>query len=160
MLKKGKAMKKKVKKRPAKKKAAKKKRTAKKASPRKKKVAKKKVATKRRVVRARSAGKRKPTPKVKPAPKKPARNLPETAEMEAFEIGGLRAKSGGQAGDLQGLSNVEGANSESLEELLEEGNSFEAEVVQGVEEAGESEGEVRTREVPEDDVPGEYLDKD
>jgi len=153
-------MKKKAKKRPAKKKVVKKKRTAKKASPKKKKVAKKKVATKRPVVKARSAGKRKPAPKVKRAPKKTARNLPETAEMDSFEIGGLRARSGGQSGDLQGLSNLEGANSESVDELLEEGNSFEADVVKGVEEAGESEGEVRTREVLEDDVPGEYLDKD
>jgi hypothetical protein len=34
-------------------------------------------------------------------------------------------------------------------------------VVAGVEEAGDSEGrEVHTQEVPEDDVPDEYLDKD
>jgi hypothetical protein len=63
--------------------------------------------------------------------------------------------------DLQGLSNVEQADSESVDELLEEGNAFEAGVVEGVEEADDSdEREVRTREVPEDDVPEEYLDKD
>jgi hypothetical protein len=62
---------------------------------------------------------------------------------------------------LQGLSNVEAADSESVDELLEEGNAFEADVVAGVERAGDSdEKEVRTHEVPEDDVPGEYLDKD
>ena len=67
--------------------------------------------------------------------------------------------SAGQSGDLQGLSNRERADSESVDELLEEGNSFEAGVVEGVEEAGENEGsEVHTHEVPEDDVPGEYLD--
>jgi len=44
--------------------------------------------------------------------------------------------------------------------LLEEGNSFEAAVVQGVEDAGDdSEREVHTHEVSEDDVPEEYLDK-
>jgi hypothetical protein len=44
---------------------------------------------------------------------------------------------------------------------LEEGNAFEAGVVRGVEEAGNrEEGEVHTHEVPEDDVPGEYLDED
>jgi hypothetical protein len=60
---------------------------------------------------------------------------------------------------LQGLSRLEGADSESVDELLEEGNAFEAGVVAGVESAGEAEGqEVHTHEVPEDDVPGEYSD--
>ena len=50
---------------------------------------------------------------------------------------------------------------ESVDELLEEGNAFEAEVVDGVENAPDAdEGEVRTHEVDEDDVPDEYLDKD
>jgi hypothetical protein len=54
---------------------------------------------------------------------------------------------------------VESADSESVDELLEEGNAFEAGVVAGVEDSGRREGkEVRTREVPEDDVPEEYLD--
>jgi hypothetical protein len=65
------------------------------------------------------------------------------------------------SGDLQGLSRVESSDSESVDELLEEGNAFEAGVVAGVEDAGDrGEREVRTREVPEDDVPEEYLDKD
>jgi len=72
-----------------------------------------------------------------------------------------RTRSAGQSGDLQGLSDVEGADSESVDELLEEGNSFEADVVAGVERAGDDdEEEVHTHEVPEDDVPEEYLDKD
>ena len=71
------------------------------------------------------------------------------------------ALSGGQSGDLQGLSTRAGADSESVQELLEEGNPFEAGVVTGVEEAERSaERPVHTHEVPEDDVPGEYLDKD
>jgi hypothetical protein len=62
---------------------------------------------------------------------------------------------------LQGLSSAELADSESVDELLEEGNSFEAGVVKGVEDAGDAdEREVHTHEVPEDDVPEEYLDKD
>jgi hypothetical protein len=69
--------------------------------------------------------------------------------------------SGEESGDLQGLSNVETVDSESVDELLEEGNAFEAGIISGVEDAGKREGkEVRTREVPEDDVPGEYLDED
>ena len=72
-----------------------------------------------------------------------------------------REVSGLQSGDLEGLSNVESADSESVDELLEEGNAFEAGVVWGVEDSREREGkEVRTREVPEDDVPGEYLDEE
>jgi hypothetical protein len=63
--------------------------------------------------------------------------------------------------DFQGLSRSEGADSESVDELIEEGNTFEAGAVQGVEEADDAdEKEVRTRELPEDDVPGEYLDED
>jgi hypothetical protein len=65
----------------------------------------------------------------------------------------------GQAGDNQQISDREDSNSESVEELLEEGNSFEAEAVEGVEDAEDPDvSEVITREVPEDDVPGEYLD--
>jgi hypothetical protein len=69
--------------------------------------------------------------------------------------------SGRQAGDLEGLSRTEQADSESVAELVEEGNPFEAGTVAGVEEAdSEDEREVHTHEVPEDDVPEEYLDKD
>ena len=63
--------------------------------------------------------------------------------------------------DLQQLSDVGDADSESVEELVEEGNAFEAEAVEGVEDAKLPDvSEVRTREVPEDDVPSEYLDND
>ncbi len=69
--------------------------------------------------------------------------------------------SGLQSGDMQGLSRVESADSESVDELLEEGNAFEAGIVAGVEDSRDREGqEVRTREVLEDDVPGEYLDEE
>jgi len=71
------------------------------------------------------------------------------------------AASGLQTGDLEGLSTSEQADSESVDELAEEGNFFEAGAVSGVEEAdGADEREVHTHEVPEDDVPEEYLDKD
>ena len=77
----------------------------------------------------------------------------------AFVQEGPGARSGEQAGDLQGLSNAQGADSESVDELLEEGNAFEANVVKGVEDAGDTdEREVRTHEVPQDDVPNEYLE--
>ncbi len=74
---------------------------------------------------------------------------------------GLGPEAGGQSGDTEQISRAEIADSESVEELLEEGQAFEAGVVEGIENAPDAdEGEVRTREVPEDDVPEEYLDKD
>jgi len=71
---------------------------------------------------------------------------------------GWRPDSGGQSGDTQGLSNVAEAGSESVAELLEEGQAFEAEAIGGVENAPDPDvSEVHTRQVPEDDVPSEYL---
>jgi hypothetical protein len=64
-------------------------------------------------------------------------------------------------GDLQGISMSDRADSESVGELLEEGQTLEAEAVQGIEDALDADqGEIRTHEVPEDDVPEEYLDND
>jgi hypothetical protein len=52
-------------------------------------------------------------------------------------------------------------DSESVEELVEEGQAYEADAISGVEEALDpDQGEVHTHEVPEDDVPEEYLDED
>jgi hypothetical protein len=86
---------------------------------------------------------------------------PTQPESAVFEHGAVRSRSGAQSGDLQGLRDIEGADSESVDELIEEGNAFEADVVAGVEHADEDqEREVHTHEVPEDDVPEEYLDKE
>jgi hypothetical protein len=71
------------------------------------------------------------------------------------------ARAGAGSGDLQGISTVEDVDSESEDELLEEGQSFEAGIVGGVERAGDDEEhEVVTHEVLEDDVPREYDDED
>lgn len=73
----------------------------------------------------------------------------------------LGPASAGQSGDLQQLSDIADADSESVEELVEEGNALEADAVAGVEDATPPDvSEVTTREVPEDDVPAEYLDND
>jgi hypothetical protein len=114
-----------------------------------------------------AASKKKARPK-KVAPRKKAakknrrpRGKSQNVATVMFEPKGLGANSGGQSGDLQGLSNIAGADSESVDELLEEGNAFEAELVEGVENAPDADrGGVKTREVPEDDVPDEYLEKD
>jgi hypothetical protein len=93
--------------------------------------------------------------------KEQVRGKSQSVETVSFPLERLGVRAGEQSGDLQGLSNVQGADSESVDELLEQGNAFEAEVVKGVEDAEDSdEGEVRTHEVPQDDVPGEYRDKE
>ena len=98
--------------------------------------------------------------KTKSRPKKKVKAKNQNVDTVAFSLKKPGVHSGRQSGDLQGLSDLQGADSESVAELLEEGNSFEADVVSGVEAADSDEREVRTHEVPEDDVPDEYLDKD
>ncbi len=155
------ATKKKTKKKQTKSKRAAGKKAAPMKKPVKKKLAKKKLAKKRSVTPKKKLAKKKAAPKKAGARKKQVRGKSQSVDTLAFESKGLGARSGGQSGDLQGLSNVEGADSESVDELLEEGNAFEAEVVKGVEDAGDADrGEVRTHEVPQDDVPGEYQDKE
>jgi len=129
-----------------------------------KKVAKKitkKFGFAKRALPKKAAPKKKAVVKRKPAPKKGFAGKSESVDRVVFEPKGLGARSGGQSGDLQGLSNIEGSASESVDELLEEGNSFEAEVIKGIQDVPDADqGEVRTHEVPEDDVPQEYLDRD
>ena len=91
----------------------------------------------------------------------PVRRRSQTAEADSFSAQEAAARSAGQAGDLQGLSDIEAADSESADELFEEGNAFEAGIVTGVEDAERATpSEVHTHEVLEDDVPEEYLDPD
>jgi hypothetical protein len=140
------------------------------------------MATKKTKSSARKRNaKPKPKPRAKAKPKKAAatktkstkkslvagkkirkpRILADSIEVVSYGRRGLGARSAGQAGDTQGISAAVRTDSESVEELLEEGQSFEAEVVAGVENAPEpDEGEVRTKEVPEDDVPEEYRERD
>ena len=69
--------------------------------------------------------------------------------------------SAGQSGDTQGLSDTEDTSSESVTELLEEGQYFEASIISGIENAPPADvAEVKTRGVLEDDVPGEYIEDD
>jgi hypothetical protein len=66
--------------------------------------------------------------------------------------------SAGQSGDTQGLSDDEDSDSESVKELVEEGQAYEASVISAIENAPSADiAEVKTREVPEDDVPDEYI---
>jgi hypothetical protein len=139
--------------------AAKKK--SKKKSPAKKIQTQKKASkkpVKKKAFRKKLAAKRSVTARIGKASKKQVRTKKPT-----FDSASGSRKIGSLSGDAdsQGLSDVERADSESVGELLEEGNTFEAGVVSGVEQADDAdEKEVRTREFPEDDVPDEYLDRD
>ena len=114
------------------------------------------------------AKKAKPAPKLalkktakKKAVKKRTRGKASSNELVGYQRKGLGSRTGGQSGDGQGISNRSGIDSESVTELLEEGQTFEAEAVSGVENAADPDvSEVVTRQLPEDDVPEEYSDKD
>jgi hypothetical protein len=93
-------------------------------------------------------------------PRRLRRGSTESGLSPLPDLRGLGPESGGQSGDLEALSELEDVDSESVEELVEEGQAFEAGVISGVEEADAGSREVRTREVPMDDVPQEYLDED
>jgi len=126
-----------------------------------KKKSTKKPTQKKAAVKTKSGGKKTIGAKTVSALKKQAPEKSQRVETVALPPEAREARLGQQSGDLQGLSSVEGADSESVAELLEEGNTLEAGVVTGVEAADSAdEREVRAREVPEDDVPGEYLDKE
>jgi hypothetical protein len=97
----------------------------------------------------------------KKAAKKRPRGKSNSAELVGYQRKGLGSFAGGQAGDIQGISSRSGVDSESVTELLEEGQTFEAEAVSGVENAADPDvSEVVTRQFPEDDVPEEYQDPD
>src|SRR6266404_4972734 len=137
------------------------KKLAKKGATPKKKLAKKKAAPKKAEAKTKAGARKIAVGKTAPVAKKRVRGKSQTVDTVAYAPEGLAARSGGQSGDLQGLSSLEGADSESVDQLLEEGNAFEAEAVKGVQDAGDAdESEVHTHEVPQDDVPGEYRDKD
>jgi hypothetical protein len=137
---------------------------------------KKKQATRKRksttkkagLLRAKPArGKKKVTrPSKGSRPKRVVRTTPRSPLVTSFDVAATPGRRGpgsgsaGQSGDTQGLSNAEEVGSESVEELVEEGQNFEAGVVSGVEDADAGQEEVRTKQVREDDVPLEYLEKD
>src|SRR5579864_9237978 len=124
---------------PSKKKTKTKRRTSKKATATKKSLANKKSVKARRS---------KESPKKKTIKKRASsarggaqkRNFVNAERESKQEVRGRtsfasNSVSGRQSGDLQGLSRAELADSESVEELVEEGNVSEAGAVAGVEES-------------------------
>jgi hypothetical protein len=130
------------------------------ASARKKTI--KKAARKKLAVRKKPAAKKKSAARKKPVAKKATRPRAEVINpVTPTGRRGLGPESGGQSGDTQGLSRRSYDDSESVEELMEEGQYMEAEAVSGVENARDADqGEVRTTQFPEDDVPEEYQNED
>jgi hypothetical protein len=135
----------------------------------KKRTAKGKKRASRKVApKAKLTAKKKGVVKSKATPKRKARRSVETAQVGSQSVETIQmrsrsrvARAGAGGGDFGGVSIVENADSESADELLEEGQTYEAGIVRGVENADEAdEAEVTTHEVPQDDVPREYDDKD
>lgn len=132
---------------------------AKKKTTRKKKTSKaSKPARKTKVTSRASRAKASPKTK-KPAPRRRRSRSTQLTEQPIAQIRqgvGLAAEAG-QSGDTQALSDIEDVDSESVRELAEEGQDFEAGIISGVENAPDPDvSEVKTHEVPEDDVPEEY----
>lgn len=120
------------------------------------------AAKKKAAVKSKTAVKSKVSPKKKTARSAATVQIgSQSVETVSLKREGLGTRAGVGVGDFQGVSTVAGVDSESAEELLEEGQAFEAGIVSGVEDAADAdEAEVTTHEVPQDDVPGEYNDKD
>lgn len=73
-------------------------------------------------------------------PKQPERENPDN-EAQLDELGNDPAQVGpdsaGQSGDLQGLSEIEDEDDQSVEELADDDQALEAEAVEGVEDAAD-----------------------
>ncbi|MHB8484297.1 MAG: hypothetical protein ACYDCM_01000 [Candidatus Acidiferrales bacterium] len=147
----------------AKKKLKRKKKTIRAKSVRKKIVARKKktakrgnVAAKKRLTgKAAASSARKAARKNKAARRERlSRGVRSVGNAIAVMSAGPGSGSAGQSGDIQGLSDVETADSESVRELVEDGQDYEAGIIDGIENAPDADqGEIKTREVPEDEIP-------
>jgi hypothetical protein len=133
--------------------------------------------SRQRSVKAKTKSKTSKKPAKKKATRKPVASKPSVRrrkkapsvstekelkrELRDRKLSGSGVVSSRRSEDFEGISQAEQADSESVDELVEEGNVFEAGAVAGVQEADdEDEEEVHTHEFPEDDVPEEYTDKD
>lgn len=147
----------------AKKKRKRKKKAIRAKSARRKIVARRKKTVKRRTVPAKKwlTGKARAASVTKAARKNKAarrerlsRGVRSVGNDIAVVSLGPGSGSAGQSGDIQGLTDVETADSESVRELVEDGQDYEAGIIDGIENAPDADqGEIKTREVPEDEIP-------
>ena len=82
---------------------------------------------------------------------------PEPQRVKGTDVAGRVGHSSESSADSQGLSSIEDAADESVGELADEGQAFEAEVIDGIEDAADHpEQPVRTHEsgtvLPEHDT--------
>jgi hypothetical protein len=70
---------------------------------------------------------------------KPKKRNKQDAELDELgtDPGQVGPESGGQSGDAEGLRGSAEAADESVEELAEDDQAFEADVIEGVEDAGD-----------------------
>lgn len=109
------------------------------------------TAAKKKVSVKRNTGKRTAASSRREAKNRRARNARLSRGLNSDRAGIVaesepeRTLEAGQSGDLEGLSDIEDADSESVRELAEEGQDYEAEIVEGVERAADrDEKQVRT----------------
>jgi len=111
---------------------------------------------KRKMVRARAVKRDRTRVRTK-GRKIHGRPLPISGVPRGPQENGMGLEAAGQSREISRMATMERANSESVEQLAEEGQPFEAEVLAGVEEAENSdETEVTAHEALADDVPSEY----
>jgi hypothetical protein len=123
--------------------------------------AKAKVSAKAKLTAKKKSVKRSARPRVRASLLRETSVGSQSVETVSLKPKALRARAGAGGGDYGGVSTVAAADSESADELLEEGQTFEAGIVSGVEDAPDADqGPMRTREISQDDVPEEYDDKD
>jgi hypothetical protein len=80
--------------------------------------------------------------------------------MDKHHQKGLGPDSAGQSGDTQGISGKTESSSESIEELIEEGQFTEAGILEGIEDSSEGDPlPLRPKQFPENDIPLEYQDE-
>jgi len=113
----------------------------------KKRTAKKRGAKSGQKRKARKASQK----KAKNLIRRVARSASAAPDQAAPMAKGRGARTAGQSGDVEGLSDAESVDSESVEELAEEGQDYEAELVDAVENAPEPDEAELDAEIPEDE---------
>jgi len=80
--------------------------------------------------------------------------------MNLYVPRGMGSEAAGQSGATQGLAQNAEADSETVEELEEEGQGFEADVVAGVEDAGDADEHRIRRRGREEEEEEEEVEED
>lgn len=114
---------------------------------------KKTVSKRKKPVKAKSKSKAKKSAKnrARKLARRPRRSSAAAPNQAFPTIKGGGSRTAGQSGDTEGLSDTESVDSESVEELVEEGQDFEAELVDSVANAPDPDEAELDAEVPAED---------